>query len=199
VNAAQFPSSSLWYVARGSGFVAVILLSLSVTLGIVTAMRWSAPGWPRFVTAALHRNASLLAVVFLGLHVVTTVLDPVSPVHLVNALVPFTGKYRPFAIGLGVVAVDLLAALVVTSLLRARIGYRVWRAVHWSAYACWPVAMLHGLQAGTDAGTSWARAVYFGGAALVVAAIAWRAAAAVATARTTPAHRIPAPYRGALR
>ncbi len=176
---ALIPNSTLWYIARGTGFVAVVMLTISVTLGIVTTLRWSAPRWPRFVTATLHKNISLLSVVFLTIHVASTLFDPVSPVHLLNAIIPFTGRYRPFGIGLGVVAIDLLAALIVTSLLRGRIGYRVWRAVHWSAYACWPVAMLHGFQSGTDAATMWARVVYLSCAALVTAAVAWRVTAAL--------------------
>jgi sulfoxide reductase heme-binding subunit YedZ len=174
VTGALVPSSALWYTARGTGFVAVIMLTASVVLGILTTKRGSAPRWPRFVTAGLHKNISLLAVAFLAIHVATTLLDPVSPVHLLNAIVPFTGRYRPLGIGLGVIAIDLLAALVVTSFLRARIGYRVWRAVHWSAYACWPVAMLHGLSSGTDATTTWARAVYVACAAVVLAAVGRR-------------------------
>jgi sulfoxide reductase heme-binding subunit YedZ len=181
VTGALISNTTLWYTARGSGFVAVIMLSASVTLGIVTAMRLRSPRWPRFVTAALHKNVSLLAVIFLVTHVVTTVFDPISPVHLVNAIVPFTGSYRPLGIGLGVVAIDLLAALVITSLLKQRIGMRAWRAVHWSAYACWPIAMLHGLDSGTDAATPWARLVYLSCAAAVTAAIAGRVAAAVLT------------------
>ncbi len=187
------PASTLWYLARGTGIVSVILLSASVALGIVTSMRWHSREWPRFVTAALHKNISLLAVVFLGLHIVTTVLDPVSPVHLVNAIVPFSGSYRPLGIGLGVVAFDLLAALIVTSLLRQRIGYRAWRAIHWSAYACWPFAMLHGLRAGTDAGTTWVHAVDAVGAAVVFGAIAWRVASALLPAGNDVT------YRGAAR
>src|SRR4029077_9780158 len=101
------------------------------------------------------------------------------PVHLLNALVPFTGRYRPLGIGLGVIAIDLLAALVVTSLLRRHIGYRVWRAVHWSAYACWAIAMLHGLESGTDAATPWARAVYVVCVASVGAGLLWRVTASV--------------------
>jgi predicted ferric reductase len=172
-------NQTLWYTARGTGFVAVIMLTASVTLGILSSLRWSAPRWPRFVTATLHKNVSLLSVIFLATHVLTTIVDPVSPVHLLNAIIPFTGSYRPVGIGLGVVAIDLLAALVVTSLLKQRIGYRAWRAVHWSAYLCWPVAMLHGLGSGTDAATPWARVVYLACAATVTAGIARRAAAAV--------------------
>ncbi len=187
---ALVPSSTLWYTARGTGFVAVVMLTVSVALGILTTMRWSAPRWPRFVTAGLHKNISLLAVVFLATHIATTLLDPVSPVHLLNAIVPFTGRYRPLGIGLGVVAIDLLAALVITSLLRARIGYRVWRAVHWSAYACWPVAMLHGLSAGTDSAAPWARYVYIGCAVLVLAGVAWRVSASVLSPAPASARQV---------
>lgn len=190
VMGALVPSSTLWYTARGTGFVAVVMLTVSVVLGILTTMRWSAPRWPRFVTAGLHKNISLLAVVFLAIHVATTLLDPVSPVHLLNAIVPFTGGYRPLGIGLGVVAVDLLAALVITSRLRAHIGYRVWRAVHWSAYACWPVAMLHGLSSGTDAATSWARAVYVACAALVLAGFGWRVSASILSPSSASTRRV---------
>lgn len=179
VMGALIPNSSLWYMARGTGFVAVIMLTISVTLGILTTMHWSAPRWPRFVTATLHKNISLLSVIFLATHVLSTLFDSVSPVHLLNAIVPFTGRYRPLGIGLGVVAIDLLAALVITSLLRQRIGYRAWRAVHWSAYACWPFAMLHGLESGTDASTPWARVAYLSCAALVAAGVAWRGIAAL--------------------
>ena len=195
--AALLPNATLWYMARGTGFVAVMMLTVSVALGVLTTMRWSAPRWPRFVTAALHKNVSLLAVVFLATHIATTLFDPVSPVHLLNAIIPFTGRYRPLGIGLGVVAVDLLGALVITSLLRARIGYRVWRAVHWSAYACWPVAMLHGLESGTDASLPWARAVYVACAALVFAAAGWRIATAVAAPASGTPRR--AQLRGAAR
>jgi sulfoxide reductase heme-binding subunit YedZ len=185
-------NSTLWYMARGTGVVSVILLSLSVGLGILTTMRWSTPSWPRFVTSGLHKNVSLLAVTFLGVHIVSTLLDTKSPVHLGNALVPFTGTYRPLAIGLGVVAFDLLAALIVTSLLRQRIGYRAWRAVHSCAYACWPFAMLHGLTAGTDTGSRWTSVVYLVCGVGVLAAVAWRAGAVVAESRTVA---VRAPYQ----
>jgi methionine sulfoxide reductase heme-binding subunit len=190
---ALLPNATLWYIARGTGFVAVVMLTVSVALGVLTTMRWSAPRWPRFVTATLHKNISLLAVAFLATHIATTLLDSVSPVHLLNAIVPFTGRYRPLGIGLGVVAVDLLAALVITSLLRQRIGYRIWRAVHWSAYACWPVAMLHGLNSGTDATAPWATTVYVACAALVLGAVGWRVTAAIVAPESTSARRVTYP------
>ena len=62
-----------WYLTRSSGFVALILLTASVALGVLAMARLRTTAWPRFVTQALHRNVSLLAVCFLGAHIATTV------------------------------------------------------------------------------------------------------------------------------
>ena len=72
------PDATLWYIARGTGFVAVVMLTVSVALGILTTMRWSAPRWPRFVTATLHKNISLLSVAFLATHIATAPADAVN-------------------------------------------------------------------------------------------------------------------------
>ncbi|HXY91574.1 MAG TPA: ferric reductase-like transmembrane domain-containing protein, partial [Acidimicrobiia bacterium] len=143
-------SSTIWYLSRATGVVTLVLLTLSVLLGIVTSYRWSSPEWPRFVIEFVHRNVSLLVVAFLALHVTTVVADAYAPIGWKDAVVPFASPYRPFWLGLGAVGCDLVIALVVTSLLRHRLGFRTWRVVHWLAYVCWPVAVLHGLGTGTD-------------------------------------------------
>ena len=142
-----------WYVARATGVVTLGFLTASVLLGILTSFRWSSPHWPRFVVEFVHRNVSLLVIVFLAIHVVTVVTDSFAPIRWIDVVVPFVSAYRPFWLGLGAVAVDLLVALVVSSLLRHRIGFTTWRAVHWLAYVCWPVAVLHGLGTGSDTKT----------------------------------------------
>ena len=151
--------SVYWFITRGSGLVTLILLTLSVALGVANVKRLQSARVPRFVINAVHRNASLLALVFLAIHIVTVVLDTYVNIRLIDVVVPFGAGYRPLWVGLGAIAFDLMLALVVTSLLRRHIGYRAWRATHWLAYACWPVALLHGLGSGSDAGTSWMRVV----------------------------------------
>jgi hypothetical protein len=175
----SYNSKALWYLTRGFGLVALILLTVSVVMGITQAVRYARPGLPRFVVSGLHRNASLLAVVVLAVHVATAVMDSYAPIRVVDVFIPFVSKYRPIWTGLGALALDLLAALVVTSLLRERLGYRAWRAVHWSAYACWPVAVVHGLGTGTDSRLGWVQALYLACSALVVAAVWWRLAKGV--------------------
>jgi hypothetical protein len=171
----------LWYLTRGSGLVALVLLTASVVLGILEVKRWRTDTWPRFITAGLHKNVSLLSVVFLGIHVATTVVDGFAPIGWLDAVIPFRSGYRPLWLGLGAVAVDLLIALVVSSLLRGRIGYRAWKAVHWAAYACWPVALLHGVGTGTDTKLGLVLLLNLVCLAAVVFAVWWRLADAWTT------------------
>jgi sulfoxide reductase heme-binding subunit YedZ len=147
--------SAYWYLTRSSGAVALLLLTLAVVLGVIDVKRWSASRWPRFVIDSLHRSVSLLALVFLLAHILTSVLDSFASISLVDAFVPFVGSYRPFWLGLGAVAFDLILAVIITSLLRARIGVARWRAVHWLTYASWPIALVHGLGTGSDASSTW--------------------------------------------
>lgn len=165
---------ALWYLTRGFGLVAMVLLTVSVALGVAQLARYARPGLPRFVVAGLHRNVSLLAVVLLVVHVVTAIADPFAPIRLIDAFIPFAGLYRPVWLGMGALAADLLLALVVTSLARNRIGYESWRLVHWAAYACWPVALVHGLGTGSDTRLGWVQLIYVLCVALVLAALAWR-------------------------
>jgi predicted ferric reductase len=147
--------SVYWYLTRSTGAVALVLLTAAVALGVADVRRWSTPRWPRFLVDSLHRNVSLLAVVFLGLHILTSVLDSFTSISLLDAVVPFAGSYRPFWLGLGAIASDLLLAVAITSLLRRRLGYASWRAIHWLAYASWPVALLHGFGTGSDVKSTW--------------------------------------------
>jgi methionine sulfoxide reductase heme-binding subunit len=154
VLAASGPSP-LWYLSRGTGAVALLLLTVSVVLGILDQRRWRPAHWPRFVLDALHRNVSLLVLALLAVHIASSVIDSFAPIRLVDAIVPFVSAYRPVWLGLGALAFDLLLAVVITSVLRRYLGHRAWRIVHWLAYVSWPVAVVHGLTTGTDAKAAW--------------------------------------------
>jgi sulfoxide reductase heme-binding subunit YedZ len=147
--------SAYWYLARGTGAVALVLLTASVVIGILGSVRFSGARWPRFAIDSVHRDVSLLVLVVLVIHIVTSVLDGFAPITLLDGVVPFVSGYRPLWLGLGTVAFDLLVAIAITSLIRRRLGYRAWRAVHWFAYASWPVAVLHGLGTGSDVKQWW--------------------------------------------
>jgi methionine sulfoxide reductase heme-binding subunit len=163
--------------------MALLLLTASVLLGVATAAGTSGPGLPRVITGGLHRNLSLLVLVFTTAHVLTTVLDSYTSIGLTAAFVPFSSSYRGFWLGLGAVAFDLLLAVTITSLLRDRLSYRAWRAVHWLTYASWPVALWHGLGTGTDTRVPWLLALDALCAVSVLVVAAWR----LARARPGPA------------
>ena len=175
--AAAGSARALWYLTRGTGVVTLLLLTAVVVLGVSGATRWQTTRLPRFVVAGMHRNLSLLAIVFLAAHVLTTIADGFAPIGLKDAVVPFASPYRPVWLGLGTVAFDLLLALTVTSMLRGRLGLRTWRAVHWLAYAAWPVALAHALGTGTDARVGWMQLLAAACTGAVALAVLWRIAA----------------------
>jgi sulfoxide reductase heme-binding subunit YedZ len=164
----------LWVVGRASGAVALLLLTAVVLLGIVTRSGRPLPGLPRFAVLLAHRNLALLATVFVVLHVGTLLLDSYAKLNLADVVVPFAGSFKPFWQGLGTVAFDLILAIVLTSLLRHRLGLRVFRAVHWFTYAMWPIALLHAVGNGTDASSGWFLWLAVGSVLLVLVGLGWR-------------------------
>jgi methionine sulfoxide reductase heme-binding subunit len=151
--------------------VALILLTLALVVGVAAIGRVSSRRWPRFAIDGIHRSSSLLAIAFLALHIVTAVLDSFAPISLLDAVVPFVGAYRPVWLGLGAAAFDLLLAVMITSVLRERLGHRAWRAVHWFAFAVWPLAVVHGLATGSDVRQGWMAVIYVACAAAFIAAV----------------------------
>jgi DMSO/TMAO reductase YedYZ heme-binding membrane subunit len=171
--------SAYWYLARATGAVALVLLTVTVVLGILDSLRFSAgPRWPRFAIDSLHRDTSLLVIVLIVVHIITSVLDGFAPIKLTDGIIPFVTPYRPLWMGLGALSFDVLIALVVTSLLRRRLGYKSWRAIHWLAYASWPIAVLHGLGTGSDVKSWWLLALTVLCVAAVVIAVLVRIARA---------------------
>jgi DMSO/TMAO reductase YedYZ heme-binding membrane subunit len=167
-------SKALWFATRGAGAVAFLALTATVVLGIAGAQGLRTTRLPRFVVTGLHRNLTVLALVLLGIHIGTAVADTYAPIGLRDAVVPFASAYRPFWLGLGAVAFDLLLAVAITSALRLRIGFRRWKQLHWLAYAAWPVALVHALGTGSDARIGWMQLVAAASTLAVLAAAAVR-------------------------
>jgi methionine sulfoxide reductase heme-binding subunit len=151
----------LWYLTRATG----------IMLG---SARAASERWPRVVTAGLHKNLALVSTAFVIVHVLTTIFDPFVSISIAAAFVPFTSDYRPIWLSLGAISFDLLLAVLITSLLRDRLGHKVWRTIHLLVYACWPVALWHGLGTGTDTKVGWVLAITIACVLAVVAATWWR-------------------------
>ena len=167
-------NEALWALGRGTGIVALVLFTAAVVLGIVARSGRPLPALGRFGVNDLHRTVALTATGLIAVHVTSLLFDPYAQLRAVDLVVPFMGVWRPLWLGLGTLAVDLLAVVSVVSLLRARVGPRVFHAVHYVTYLLWPVALLHALGSGTDAASPWFDATSALCVAAVAAAVAWR-------------------------
>lgn len=164
----------LWYVNRSTGMVLLLLLTATVLMGIWSTRGEAGGRLPRFAVQALHRNVGLLSVAMITVHIGSAVLDEYVDIRWWQAFVPHQLHYKPLWLALGIVALDLMLAVVLTSLVRARLGHRAWRAVHLSSYVIWALAVVHGVGIGTDTATAWGRWTYVGSAAAVAASVAVR-------------------------
>lgn len=169
----------LWYASRATGVVSLVLFSLVAILGIMVNRQGRLPGLPRFAVTGLHRSLSLLTLAFLGTHIVTAIADGYAHIPWLSTIAPFTSGYERFWIGLGTVAIDLMAAVIVTSLLRDRLTPALWRAVHWLAYVCYPVIVVHSMGASRDLRSGWLLALTMATVFGVVTAIGYRVVDAV--------------------
>ena len=167
-------TKALWDLSRATGLVATCFFAGSIVLGILARSGRAVPGLGRLGASQLHRTLALTGVGLIAVHVTTLLFDPYAQLKLINVVVPFTGTYRPLWLGLGTLAVDILAVVVIVALLRHRVGPRVFRVTHWAVYALFPIAVIHGLGTGTDAGTTWSRVIVGSAVAAVLAALLWR-------------------------
>lgn len=167
-------SEALWALGRGTGIVALAFMTLSMALGVATRSARPLLALPRFGVADVHRFVALAGTLLVALHLGLLFMDPYAKLKVIDFVVPFLGAYRPIWQGLGTVAVDLLLVIVITSLLRQRLGVKTFRVIHWITYLLWPVAMAHALGNGTDTGHVWFMAFAAVCAAIVAVAVVFR-------------------------
>jgi sulfoxide reductase heme-binding subunit YedZ len=179
----------MWYASRATGVVALLLLTAVMLLGLLVTRQGRLPGLPRFAVGGLHRNLSLLAGVFVLVHVLTAVLDGYVNIPVIAAVVPLASPYERFWLGLGAVSLDLMLAAIVTSLLRRHLSRWTWRAVHLLAYLSWPVAWVHSMFSSGDLQRGPLLILAICCAVAVAAGAAWRL---IAASRDVPrAERVP--------
>jgi len=166
---------TFWLLARATGIVAYVLLTLSVLAGLLVKSRPFGTRIKPALAVDIHRTLAVLSITALAGHGLALVLDHTIEIGVLALLVPGTAPYRPFWTGLGVIAGELMLVVYASFGLRKRIGMRNWRRLHWTTYGAFAGATAHGVMAGTDSGAPWALALYFGAVGAVVAATAWRA------------------------
>lgn len=168
---------TIWYVARGAGLAALLLLTVSTAIGALMVGRGRAAN--RVVVQYLHRVTGSVGLAALALHLGSILADSYAHVGWTASIIPFTSAYRPTWVGLGTLAIYTFVLVAAVGFARGRmatskIGAKVWRGIHALAYAGWVMAMLHGLKSGTDTSVPWVRLLYIGCAVAVGGSVAVR-------------------------
>lgn len=172
-----------WLASRAAGVVALLLVSASVLIGLTMASGvLRKPGLKRSLLA-FHEHTALAGLVFIGVHGVTLLGDAWLRPGLAGIAIPFVIGYRTVYVGLGILAGYLAALLGLSFYARRRIGARLWRRLHKATVLVYVLGLVHTLGAGTDAGTTWLRAVMLATAVPIVTLFALR----VARSRRAPA------------
>jgi methionine sulfoxide reductase heme-binding subunit len=165
---------TIWLVARAAGFVAYGLMTASVLAGLVLKSKPFGRKLRAIVALEIHRTLSFLGLAAIGLHGVALVLDDAVHITLSDLVIPGIAPYRPVWTAFGVVAAELMLALIVSFPLRKVFGFKTWRKLHWATYLTFALATLHGLKAGTDTGQNWADWIYIGALGAVAGAVTFR-------------------------
>jgi methionine sulfoxide reductase heme-binding subunit len=167
-------SPYLWYTTRATALVTLVLFTLVVALGTFVATRVGGTYIGRFEVNELHRSMSMVAIVFLGFHVTSTVIDSYVPTGVISIFVPMTSIYKRVPIALGAVALDLILAVWISSLLKVRIANTTWRFIHWFSWLGFATSVVHAFLSGTDARHGWGLILVAACSALVAASGIWR-------------------------
>jgi Ferric reductase like transmembrane component len=156
-----------WDVARAGGFTAFVLLTLSVANGLALSLHMQSPRWPRIINSELHNFLTLLALIFTGVHILAIWVDPFTSFGWNEVFIPFASHYRTVWMALGIVAFYIGIAIGISTWLRPRIGYKVWRALHTLTLLLFGLVVVHGIATGSDTRTSWGAAIYASSVVLV--------------------------------
>lgn len=161
-----------WDIARAGGFTAFGLLTLSVAIGLALSLRLQSGRWPRIINSELHNFVTLLALIFTSVHILAVWVDPFTKFGWNEIFIPFASHYRAIWMALGIVAFYIGVAIGISTWLRPRIGYRVWRALHTLTLLLFGLVVVHGIATGSDTQTWWGAAMY-AGSVLLVGSLLW--------------------------
>jgi sulfoxide reductase heme-binding subunit YedZ len=157
-----------WYVTRSAGIIAYLLLWFSTVWGLAVPSRLLNPVLEQTFTVDFHEFISLLSIGFTLLHVFVLTVDRFLPYTPLQILVPFLSPYRPFWVGMGVIAFYITLLVTVTFYFRSKIGVKTFRSIHVLSLLGYLGVTLHGIYAGTDSPLIAMQLLYKGTALVVI-------------------------------
>jgi methionine sulfoxide reductase heme-binding subunit len=169
-----FTSPYFWYITRATGLVALVLFTIVVGLGTFVSNRVGGTKVGRFELNELHRSVSMVAMAFLVVHIVTTIVDSYVPTGWLSAVLPFTSPYKRLYVAIGAISFDLMLAVWASSLMKSRISNSSWRYIHWLSWLAFVAAVVHSFLIGTDARSGIGLVVVAACAFAVLVIALWR-------------------------
>jgi predicted ferric reductase len=176
-----------WFATRASAIVAYVLLTISVVWGLVLSTKITKEITPAPAVLGLH-NAVGWAAIGLGVfHAAALMMDTYYTYSIFNLLIPFTGPYRPFWVGMGTISLYVMFVASASFLWKKWLGQRNWKIIHYLTFPIYGLVTLHGFMTGTDSGTLGTNAMYLGSVLLVLFLTNYRVMAAQQTRRKNEA------------
>lgn len=146
-----------FYLEFYMGVLTLVSLSITIMIGLVSTDRLVLSIRQRLLLQSAHRTTGVMAISALGIHLWTKFAE--GHIRLIDIVIPFLypGFNRVF-VGFGTLSAWIMVMVMWTGIARARFIGRgkpwMWRAVHSVSYLMWPIALLHGLNAGRP-GAVW--------------------------------------------
>ncbi len=173
---------SVHIVAASVGFTSLVLLWAAVLWGTTLRVGWGLTRVRHQTLYSIHMTLTLVGMTLGLVHALAQLAVPGGPVRVIDEWVPFANTTDPFGIGVGVLATELLLALMLSVIIQRRLGYHRWRMVHLLAYVAFTLLCGHVLISGTDTRQPWIR---------VLVAVGWLATLLLRVATTARAAAVP--------
>ena len=178
---------AFWYISRGSGFVGLTLIWLSMALGLLVTNKM-AKFWPGVPASfAIHEYVSLLGLGFIILHGIILMGDKYIAFNLFSVLMPFASSYKPFWVGIGQIGFYGILLLSLSFYVRKQIGQKTWRSLHFLSFITYFFALFHGIASGTDTSLPWAQNYYWFSAGSLLFLVVYRVLASSEKKKSVPA------------
>ena len=142
-----------WITSRAAGIVALVLASVSVSIGLLMALKLIKRRGPDMV--ALHEILSLGTLVAIAVHGLALIGDTYMHPSLADIAVPFLSSYKTVWTSLGIISGYGMALMGLSYYVRRHIGSSRWRKLHRFTVLAWMLGIVHTLGEGTDAGQLW--------------------------------------------
>ena len=142
-----------WITSRAAGSAALILSSISVSVGLLMGGRLlKRRGLDLRVS---HEALSLATLTALLIHGLSLLGDGYLHPSLGDIAIPFLSSYKTIWTATGIIAFWAMLVLGLSYYARARIGVQRWRILHRFTALAWILGLVHALGEGTDAGQTW--------------------------------------------